>query len=60
MHTKFWLGRPFETTKRRWDDDNIMNLREIGWEGVDWMHLARIGTSGVILIFCFHKMRGIS
>jgi len=23
-------------------EDNIrMNLREVGWEGVDWMHLAQ-------------------
>jgi hypothetical protein len=22
-------------------DDNIMDLREIGWEGVHWMHLAQ-------------------
>jgi hypothetical protein len=21
-----------------------MNLREIGWEGVDWIHLAQVGT----------------
>jgi hypothetical protein len=31
------LGRP----KRRWDDDIRMNLREIGWEALDWMHLAQ-------------------
>jgi hypothetical protein len=30
------LGRP-----RRWWDDNIrMNLREIGWGGMDWIDLA--------------------
>jgi len=23
-----------------------MYLKEIGWEGVDWIHLAMIGTSG--------------
>jgi len=28
------LGRP----KQRWDDNIKM---EIGWEGVDWMHLAQ-------------------
>jgi hypothetical protein len=28
-------GRPM----RRWDDNIRMNLREIGWEGVDWMKL---------------------
>jgi hypothetical protein len=29
------LGRP----RRRWEDNIKINLREIGWEGVDWMHL---------------------
>jgi hypothetical protein len=29
------LGRP----RRRWEDNVRMNLREIGWEGVDCMHL---------------------
>jgi hypothetical protein len=28
--------RPLERRRCRWED---MNLREIGWEGVDWMHL---------------------
>jgi hypothetical protein len=31
------LGRP----RRRWEDNIIMTLREIGWEGMDWMQLAR-------------------
>jgi len=26
-----------------------MDLREIGQEGVDWMHLAEMGTSGGLL-----------
>jgi hypothetical protein len=30
------LGRP----RRRWEDIR-MDLRKIGWEGVDWMHLAQ-------------------
>jgi len=30
------LGRP----GRRWEDYIRMDLREIGWEGVDWLHLA--------------------
>jgi len=49
MHTIFWLenlkerdqkrslGRPMH----RWKDNIRMNLREIGCEGVDWMHLAQ-------------------
>jgi hypothetical protein len=33
------LGRP----RRRWEDNVTMDLREIGWEGVDWMRLAQDG-----------------
>jgi hypothetical protein len=25
--------------KHRWEDNIRMNIREIGWGGVDWMHL---------------------
>jgi hypothetical protein len=32
------LGRP----RLRWDDDNKRDLREIGWEGVDWIHLGQV------------------
>jgi hypothetical protein len=31
------LGRP----GRKWDDNIRMNLRNIGWEGVDCIHLAQ-------------------
>jgi hypothetical protein len=27
--------------KSRWEDNFIMDLREIGCEGVDWIHLAQ-------------------
>jgi hypothetical protein len=30
------LGRP----RRRWLDNIKMNLREIGWYGVDWIDMA--------------------
>jgi len=42
----FWLenlkgrdhsGRP----NHRWEDNTEMDLREIGWIGVDWIHLAQ-------------------
>jgi hypothetical protein len=29
------LGRP----RRRWEDDIRMDLKEIGWKGVNWIHL---------------------
>jgi hypothetical protein len=31
------LGRP----RRRWEDNTRMDLREIGLEGVNWIHLAQ-------------------
>jgi hypothetical protein len=31
------LGRPW----RRWEDNISMDLREIGWEDVDWIRLAQ-------------------
>jgi hypothetical protein len=31
------LGRP----RRRWVDDIKMDLREIGWVGLDWIDLAQ-------------------
>jgi hypothetical protein len=32
-----YFGRPW----RRWDDNIKMDLRDMGLEGVDWIHLAR-------------------
>jgi hypothetical protein len=31
------LGRPI----RRWVYNIIMDLRQIGWDGVDWIHVAQ-------------------
>jgi hypothetical protein len=31
------LGRP----RRRWEDNIKMDLREVGWEGMDWINLAQ-------------------
>jgi hypothetical protein len=31
------LGRP----RCRWEENIKMDLREIGWKGVDWIHLAQ-------------------
>jgi hypothetical protein len=33
--------RPRGRCRRRWEDNIRMDLREIRWEGVDWMHLAQ-------------------
>jgi hypothetical protein len=51
---KILVGKP--KGKRRLEkrrsmlEDNIkMELREIGWEGVGWIHLTRILTGGGLL-----------
>jgi hypothetical protein len=31
------LGRPW----RRWEDNIRMYLGELGWEGMDWIHVAQ-------------------
>jgi hypothetical protein len=34
---KILVGKP----RCRWEDNIRMDLREMGWEGVDWNHLAQ-------------------
>jgi hypothetical protein len=33
--------RPLGGPRHRWEDNTRMDLRKIGWEGVDWIHLAQ-------------------
>jgi hypothetical protein len=33
------LGRP----RHRWEDNNKMDLQEVGWGGMDWIELAQDG-----------------
>jgi hypothetical protein len=33
--------RSFRSPRCRWKSNIQMDLREIGWKGVDWMHLAQ-------------------
>jgi hypothetical protein len=33
--------RPFGRARRTWEDNIIMDLRRIAWEGVDWIYLAQ-------------------
>jgi hypothetical protein len=39
------LGRP----RRRLEDNIKMDLREIGFGDVDWIHWAKVGTGGGLL-----------
>jgi hypothetical protein len=33
--------RPLRRPKHRWEENIRMDLREVGWEIVDWIHLAQ-------------------
>jgi hypothetical protein len=33
--------RPLGRYRRRWECNIRIDLRDIGWEGVDWIHLAQ-------------------
>jgi hypothetical protein len=43
---KMLTGRPegkrkFESSRHSWKDNIKINLRDTGWEGVDWIHVAQ-------------------
>jgi hypothetical protein len=38
--------RPLGKHRRRWEDNIRMDLREIAWEVVDWIHVAQDRYSG--------------
>jgi hypothetical protein len=40
------LGRP----RRKWEDNIRIDLRETGWEGVDWMDLAQSRDQWRVLV----------
>jgi hypothetical protein len=35
------VGMPLGRPRRRWVDDIKMDLREIGWDAVDWIDMAQ-------------------
>jgi hypothetical protein len=44
MHIGYWLEsqkRPLGRPRHRWVDNIKMNLRDIGWGGMDWIDLAQ-------------------
>jgi hypothetical protein len=47
------LGRP----KRRWEDNIKMDLRERGWGGMDWIHLAQDGDQWRALVNTVMNLR---
>jgi hypothetical protein len=47
------LGRP----RRRWEDNTRMDLREIGWDGMDWINLAQDGDQWRALVNTVMSLR---
>jgi hypothetical protein len=41
MHIGFWWESRKERPRRRWEDNIKMDLREVGWVGMDWIDLAQ-------------------
>jgi hypothetical protein len=35
-------NRPLERPARRWENNIKVDLKEIEWEGVDWLYLAHV------------------
>jgi hypothetical protein len=57
--------RPLDRPRHRWDDNMMMDVWEIGFGDVDWIHLpwdrdTRQALVNKVITFRFHKMRGIS
>jgi hypothetical protein len=46
---KYEGKRPLLRPGHRWGNIIRMVLRETGWEGVDWIHLAQVRDSGRLL-----------
>ena len=43
---RVWMGkpdgkRPLGRPRYRWEDNNKMDLLEVGWRGMDWFDLAQ-------------------
>jgi hypothetical protein len=57
---------PLRRPRRRWEDGTRMDLREIGWEGVQWIQMAQYRdwwqalVNTVIRTFGFWRHRAIT
>jgi hypothetical protein len=49
--------RPLGRTRRRWEDDIKMDLREVGWEGADWIDLAQDRDRWRALVYTVMNLR---
>jgi hypothetical protein len=50
--------RPLGRTRRRWVDNIKMDLRERGWDGMDWIELAQDRGQWMALVNTVMKLRG--
>jgi hypothetical protein len=51
------MKRPFERPRRRWENGMKMDLREIGWRGVEWIHLAQDRDLWLAVVNAVKKLR---
>jgi hypothetical protein len=49
--------RPLEKSRRRWEDNIRMDLREIGWGGMDWIDLAQVRDQWKALVNAVMNLR---
>jgi transposase len=42
--------RPLGTPRRRWVDNSKVDLREVGWGGIDWIDVSRDGDQWRALV----------
>jgi hypothetical protein len=50
------IERPLGRPRRRWVDNIKMDLREIGWDGVDWIDMAQEPSGS---IKCWGVLEGL-
>jgi hypothetical protein len=47
---KLEVKRPLSRLRRRWESNIKMDLKEIVWEGEDWIHLAWVRFKWKVLV----------
>jgi hypothetical protein len=49
----FWRTEektPLGKSRHRWENNIEMDLKEVGWKNVDWIHLSQDGTNSGIIV----------
>jgi hypothetical protein len=62
MHIGYWWEsqkekRPLGRPRHRWVDNIKMDLREIGWDGVDWIEVAQGRNQWRVLVNTVMNLR---